>query len=263
MFWRQKILVGLLLIFALGGKAEVLSPGKYPGVVLFDRWDSCILCGRGMLYVSEKVKETLRPYSGKSIWVGVQKIYQPHNPGPGRMDQLKYLGPAVGCNKDFPRSGIRMASYFVAAGQGEVRMTTEIRNVGPVPVKIFGGNLFITLLTKNPPLFRGMVVTDGLSHGVSGRYDYTKRETRRGRQGGYGIEYSWELDPECIVQHDFILKPKTNWDFKIKLKLPDGQYDFCCCYAPDVFSEETVVGNQVGFDIVDGKIISAHQTAGR
>jgi hypothetical protein len=47
------------------GLCSIRGPGKYNGVVVFDRWDGCHLYSGGyIMEISEKVKGVLRPYAG-------------------------------------------------------------------------------------------------------------------------------------------------------------------------------------------------------
>jgi hypothetical protein len=63
-------LILLTLRFALLANAGLRGPGKYSGVVVFDRWHTCfLLSGPYITYISENVKNDLRPYTGKAIQV--------------------------------------------------------------------------------------------------------------------------------------------------------------------------------------------------
>src|ERR1017187_4043549 len=76
------------------------APGKYNGVVIFDRWGGCYLySGASVLAVSEKVKESLRPYEGQAVLVDVQEIAQSMNPGDGLITRLRVLGPSADITK--------------------------------------------------------------------------------------------------------------------------------------------------------------------
>jgi hypothetical protein len=64
--------------------AGIRGPGKYNGVVFYDRWDNCYLfSGVYLMYVSDRVKENLRSYSGRSIEIDAKEVHQPINPGDG------------------------------------------------------------------------------------------------------------------------------------------------------------------------------------
>jgi len=54
-------LVLLTIGLALLANAGLRGPGKYYGVVVFDRWDTCfLLSGPYITYISESVKNELR-----------------------------------------------------------------------------------------------------------------------------------------------------------------------------------------------------------
>lgn len=58
-------LIACLTTTAVGG---IRGPGKYSGVVIFDKWGGCILfSGVYLMYVSDSVKDQLRGYEGQAI----------------------------------------------------------------------------------------------------------------------------------------------------------------------------------------------------
>ena len=68
------------------------GPGKYCGVVIFDRWGGCTLySGIYVMYVSEKVKNGLRPFAGRAVQIDAKKVNQPENPGDGLITQFEYF----------------------------------------------------------------------------------------------------------------------------------------------------------------------------
>src|SRR6266853_6150883 len=91
-----------MMILTCPAQAGIRSAGKYCGVVVFDRWDGCILySGVYVMYISEGSKEKLREYSGKAIEIDAKKVSQPINPGDGLITELTYLRPApAGQNLD-------------------------------------------------------------------------------------------------------------------------------------------------------------------
>src|ERR1700693_3441510 len=93
-----KVLIALSLLtagLAPSAFSAIRGPGKYNGVVIFDRWDGCHLFGGVYdMEVSEKVKELLRPYNGQAILVDAKEVFQPMNPGDGLTTKLEVLGPA-------------------------------------------------------------------------------------------------------------------------------------------------------------------------
>ena len=89
--------------------AGIRGPGKYSGVVIFDRWDGCILfSGVYLMYISERVKDQLREYDGQAIELDALEVFQPKNPGDGLIQKLKVLGPAPPSNSPFTFEGISL-----------------------------------------------------------------------------------------------------------------------------------------------------------
>jgi hypothetical protein len=120
--------------------AAVRGPGKYNGVVIFDRWDGCHLFGGVYdMEVSEKVKELLRPYDGQAILVDAKEVLQPMNPGDGLITKLDVLGPAeepntkTGGNAPPLLDGLVLTATpnFRKGGHDEFMIT--LRNTGPAP----------------------------------------------------------------------------------------------------------------------------------
>jgi hypothetical protein len=71
-----------LVGFPMLAHAGIRGPGKYCGVVVFDRWDACFLLnGPYITYISENVKNELRPYEGKAKQFDASSVFQPENPG--------------------------------------------------------------------------------------------------------------------------------------------------------------------------------------
>lgn len=89
-----------ILIVAVGLLAPPLhgglrTEGRYSGYVHFDRWGACTLySGVYVMYISEQVKDDLRPWGGQCITLNATKVSQPGNPGDGQIRQFKEVRPA-------------------------------------------------------------------------------------------------------------------------------------------------------------------------
>jgi hypothetical protein len=80
---------------ALLAHAGLRGLGKYCGVVVFDRWGTCfLLSGPYITYISENVKNKLRPYAGKAMQVDALDVFQPRNFGDALIRKYKVIGPA-------------------------------------------------------------------------------------------------------------------------------------------------------------------------
>ena len=71
--------IALLLSCSLPftGLCAIRGPGKYSGVVIFDRLDGCHLySGAYVMEISEKVKEKLRPFVGQAMLIDAEEVFQ-------------------------------------------------------------------------------------------------------------------------------------------------------------------------------------------
>jgi hypothetical protein len=119
--------------------AAFRGPGKYSGIVIFDRWDTCfLLSGPYITYISEAVKEELRPYAGQAIQIDVTEILQLMNPGDGLIKSYVILGQAP----DDPRNSIANKLEIEAEpafdGKSAPMFDITVRNVSLEPVSVRG-----------------------------------------------------------------------------------------------------------------------------
>ena len=93
--------------------AGIRGPVKYSGRVIFDRWGGCTLySGVYVMYISEEVKEKLRPYANEAVEINATEVFQPMNPGDGLIkafDSIEY------------QSGSGNQSYGVTLGRIELK----------------------------------------------------------------------------------------------------------------------------------------------
>ena len=81
---RRAILCCFVLGISVVASAGIRGPGKYSGVVVFDRWDPCYLVsGPYVMYVASAEKERLRAYAGVAVEIEATDVFQPINPGDG------------------------------------------------------------------------------------------------------------------------------------------------------------------------------------
>src|SRR5437870_9088382 len=87
---RLWVALATLLLFSGPSSAGIRGPGKYSGVVFFDRWDGCILFSSVyLMYISEAVKDDLRSYGGQAIQIDALDVLQHVNPGDGLIRKFK------------------------------------------------------------------------------------------------------------------------------------------------------------------------------
>jgi hypothetical protein len=64
-------------------------------VIVFDRWDTCLLLsGHYITYISDSVKNKLRPFKGKAMEIDALEVSQAQNPGDALVRNYKIIGPA-------------------------------------------------------------------------------------------------------------------------------------------------------------------------
>jgi hypothetical protein len=71
-----------LVMLVTGAQARLRAPGRYTGVVVFDRWGGCVLCsGYDFNYVSESAKAPLADQDRRRVELDATVVVQMVNPG--------------------------------------------------------------------------------------------------------------------------------------------------------------------------------------
>src|SRR5467141_4186145 len=144
-------LILLTIGFALLANAGLRGPGKYCGVVVFDRWDTCfLLSGPYITYISENVKNELRPYAGKAIQVDASDVFQPMNPGDALIRKYTINGPAPDNHHWATLDGLELMASSDFGPKGTATFLIELRNTGNTPVKVNSSEFGPTLLGLSP-----------------------------------------------------------------------------------------------------------------
>jgi hypothetical protein len=218
-------LLALSVALANAVHAGIRGPGKYCGVVIFDRWDSCILYSSiYVMYVSEKVKEQLRPYAGQAIEIDAQEVSQPINPGDGLISKLKYLSPAPKANRSFEIEGLHLRAVPSSADGEPPVLDAYVKNGGDKARTVAGSELAPTLLAQGSMAFQWFKPFDGPSFALITRwaFAYSSEEPRteyrseaNGRPFGYRSE---------VVPARFELKQGEERRVRIRFDLPAGEY---------------------------------------
>lgn len=240
-------------------EAEWRKPGKYSGVVIFDRWGGCILYDATyLMYVSEKVKEEIRPYSGQAIQIDAKEVFQPVNPGDGRIGRFEYLGPVPETRNSLRFKDVRLSSKVQTQDDGKPVATIIIENEGNAPMTLFSRELALTLLTKHEGESRYFGPSDGPSFALITRQNFELRfvEPRwEGKGGANRWAYSWSIGKEHALPHEFTVAAKEKETIEVRFDLSDGQYDFLCGYGGER-GDRCVASNVSGFDMVNGRAVA-------
>lgn len=254
---RTLLAIFCVIHMVLPAHAGIRDAGKYSGVVVFDRWDACILySGVYVMYISEQTKEKLREHAGKSIQIDAKKVSQPMNPGDGLISELVFLKspPPMGRNPP-PLSGLTLRAVADFKDGEKPSINIVLANAGKEEVRIQSTELAPTLLMKAA----GTSSADGPSFALVTRYSFISKgeEPRMSAKGvSAGRPYSWQIDKEVPVS--FILKPGEERRVKITFDLPTGEYDFLAGYGGGVHEDKGLASNLVAFDVGDkgGQLVS-------
>jgi hypothetical protein len=225
--------------------AGIRPPGRYNGVVFYDRWDNCYLfSGVYLMYISEAAKETLRPYRGRSIEIDAKEVHQLMNPGDGLIQKLTVIGDSKENRETPPIGGVELRATVSKIAR-HVRATIEIRNNGPASIAIEADALGFAVIAHDKPLF--ICPSDGTSCAVLTRISATSPDgkTRVGRE-----EVGWRFQGGDRLPLEFTLRSGEVRTTSMIFDIPIGEYQFEAGYGGGVHAGPCVASNAVGFDVV-------------
>jgi hypothetical protein len=249
----------MLMLVAGAGFAGIRGPGKYAGIVLFDRWDTCYLySGIYLMYVSEKTKGALRKYEGQSILLDAKEVYQPINPGDGLIGKFKVLR-ILSTKDQWQPVGLSL-TVKPQFQNGSSKFVIEIENGSRVNARVSTGALALTLLgLKQQNMFSP---SDGKSDAwltrqpikfpsfVEDMIPASQRSTKTHRiMRKDGEEYYFDIEEKLPDSID--LGPQAKKSIALSFHLPKGEYDFLCGYSGGVHESKGLASNRVSFDIDD------------
>jgi hypothetical protein len=247
----------MLVLIAGLAFAGIRGPGKYAGIVIFDRWDTCYLySGIYLMYVSEKTKEGLRKYEGQSILLDAKEVFQPMNPGDGLIGKFQFLKVL---SIENPANQIDLSFTVQPQFQnGSSKFVLEIENRSSVIARVSTGAIALTLfgikrqhmfspsdgksdawLTRQPLKFPSFV-EDIVP--VSQRSTKTHRVMQKD-----GEEYYFNVDEKLPDLID--VRPREKKSIALSFHLPKGEYDFLCGYGGGVHEARGLASNRISFDV--------------
>jgi hypothetical protein len=229
--------------------AGIRAPGKYSGVVIFDRWDGCILFSSVyLMYISQEVKEQLRPYAGKAIELDALEVVQPDNPGDGLIRKLKVRGPAPAGHTPFQVDGIKLNAQLVAAAGSRASIELTVTNEGDKPVEINSAEIGFALSSEK--IAGAQTPSDGPSTAV-----ITRTNVFSGK-GTWGIgtddkvlTYSYVVADAQRLPQFFDLAPGTYRSTQIQFEIPPGRYQFFAGYGGGVHESKSIASNPVSLEL--------------
>jgi hypothetical protein len=252
----RALCIGLLCVLASGlviaVHAGLRGPGKYCGVIVFDRWDTCfLLSGHYITYISESVKDQLRPYTGKAMQLDVTEISQPRNPSDLLVQKYRIIGPAPDNQQRLMLDSLELISKPDFAQQGGANFLIEVHNAGKQAVKVNSYEFGPTILAVSP---RGTLsASDGRSGAWITRVDILNSSRWETQNDGVTYSASYSIDPKTLPPVHFQLAPGEFVTVRVNFELPPGQYQFVVGYGGGgVFQEEkSLASNAISFDVND------------
>jgi hypothetical protein len=256
---RRQFVLGIALLVAWGsmGLAESIRPGKYTGVVVFDRWGGCELYrGVGVMYVSERVKQQLKDQAGKCVEVDATEVRQPLNPGGASIEKLTILGPARDAETWCSAEGLKLVAAPAFKDGQPPELALRVENTTEKPVTVHMNLLGPTVLGKKVggnPLLAAFEASDGPSHAVvtdQSLWTEPGGEPRSKIKGvALGRKWQWTITEPRTFEKHVKLGPKGTLEVHILLELPEGEYEFLAGYGGNFSQGRSIASNRVGFDV--------------
>ena len=232
------------------GFAGIRGPGKYCGVVIFDRWGGCTLySGVYVMYISEDIKKQIRPYANQAVQINATEVFQEWNPGDGLIKAFDSIECLSGPGKQpygVWLGGVQLKN-LIACKEGEKpAVQMQIINTAQRPIEIQSGELAPTLLTTKGGDERIWLRCPANGPSVA-------LVTRQGFwSGGSNPRWQsekWTIGKENALPRTFKLKPGEKRRIKITFDLPPGQYEFLSGYGGGVHAGKCLAGNCVAFNV--------------
>lgn len=244
------VICALAYSFILTAQAGLRGPGKYCGVVVFDRWDTCILLsGPYITYISDAVKNELRPYRGTAMQVDASEVVQPTNPGDALIRKYRIVGPAPDTRHWAMLDGIELIAESDFGPHRAPTFLIEIINAGDKPAKVDSSEFGPALLGLSP---KGpFCASDGKSGAWITRGDLVNSSSWESGSGSVKYSASYTIDPTSRPPQHFQLAPGQSKKVRITFKIPPGQYEFIIGYGGGVHEEKSMASNAISFDLND------------
>ena len=228
--------------------AGIRGPGKYSGVVIFDRRSTCfLLSGHFIMYISEGAKDKLRPYAGRAIAMDASDVWQPMNPGDALIKKYKIIGLAPDSDQSQFLNGLQIVVHPDFEPTGHPAFQIEIRNTGNTPLDVNSNDVGLTVLgtNQNSPF----TPSDGRSVAWITRATLLSGSTFERPVGNRRSVVKYEIDPNSRVTERFELRPGQSRRIRMLLKLPPGEYQFLIGYGGGVHESRSLASNAISFDI--------------
>jgi len=233
--------------------AGIRAPGRYTGVVVFDRWGGCVLCsGYDFNYVSESAKAPLEDQDRQRVELDATVVLQVINPGKALLKEFAQVWTKPPEPPPAP-DPLRLSLQPAFADGEPARFEITAVNNGAGDMTLRYDALAAHVLTKREAhgLFQ---VSDSPSDAVLTAH-FMLEEPGRGptrvRGGGVlaGVPHAWYVTSAMSLPTGVILGPGERTSLTIAVDLPPGEYDAFAAYGHYTDRGYCTASNSVGFDI--------------
>lgn len=243
----QAFFVFFVLLIANPSFGGLRGPGKYSGVVVFDRWDTCfLLSGPYITYISNAVKEDLRPYAGTAIQIDAIDVIQPMNPGDALVRKYKVIGPAPEPKyESLEGLELNVTPDFV---NEQPAFLVEVRNTGTSATWVRTDEIGITLLSDTKTLFL-FCASDGRSGAVITRSNLQARGGHEWSVDDKNEHAYFTLEPHVPLTTRIRINAGQSFSVRLKFDVSPGEYEFLVGYAEDVHASKSLASKRVSFAV--------------
>lgn len=265
MLKKHATTLAVLLLSASAALAGIRGPGKYRGIVVFDRWDTCyVYSGVYLMYVSEKTKEGLRKYEGRPVEIYAKEVSQPVNPGDGLIGKFDLLSLLDSKPEPPDIKGLRLTAEPEFEPGRKPRFALAIENQS-------GQDVYVDTRSLAPTLFGEKAErdyfspSDGKSAAIITRCELksagscyeesgvtvTKPD---GRTTTEMVRYAFDVEGGKGVPDRLLLRAGQTERVSISLDVPPGTYDFLFGYGGGVHESRGLASNIVSFQTTEGGV---------
>ena len=246
-------LAALLVSAAVPLHSGIRGRGKYSGVVIFDRWDTCfLLSGPYVTYISNSVKEGLRPYVGQAVQVDATDVYQPDNPGDALIRQYTLVGLAPE-SKYLPLGGLSLR-VRPAFDKGIPSFIVDIRNGGDRAIWVRTDQIGITVLGARKST---VSPSDGFSEAILTRSSLLFHGGREWGIDGGVLHVYYTIAGQSVLLDRVQLMPQSSFQVKLTFDISPGEYQFLFGYGGGVHETASLASNAISFTVgLSGAVVA-------
>jgi hypothetical protein len=200
------------------------------------------------MYISEAVKDQLRPYEGRAIELDALEVAQPTNPGDGLIRKLRVLGSAPPNSRPFSFDDIKLKAQPLAAEGSHAAIELTITNEGDASAKVDSSEIGFALLSER--VADAQTPSDGPSTAVITRTNiFTGKGTWTVGTRDKIYSYSYLIADSLKLPSSFALAPHKSLSTQMRFDLPPGHYQFFAGYGGGVHESRLNVSNPVSIDL--------------